>query len=71
MYLTCWQVFYAASDPRAEAVLRQASTLLAEQAARIDDPQLRRSFLEHVAAHRQILTATARNLSAPIELLVL
>ena len=63
-YLACWQAFQAADDPRAEEVLWRASRLLAEQAARIDDPLLRRSFLEQVAAHREIMAAGALPVAA-------
>jgi tetratricopeptide (TPR) repeat protein len=64
VYLACWQAFQAADDPRAEEVLQRASGLLAEQAARIHDPWLRRSFLERVAAHREIVTAGALPIAA-------
>jgi predicted ATPase/DNA-binding SARP family transcriptional activator len=56
-YLTCYQVLLAAKDPRAEKVLRDAHCSLQQQAARIPDPTLRRSFLENIAAHCEIAAA--------------
>jgi len=40
---------------RAEMVLEEAYNMLQERAAKIDDEELRRSYLENVAAHREIL----------------
>jgi len=57
VYLTCYRVLRANEDPRAGEVLSAAHRLLQERAARIDDEQLRRSFLENVAAHREIIEA--------------
>jgi hypothetical protein len=44
-------------DPRAQDILRAAYHLLQEWAARISDEEMRRSFLENVAAHREIIEA--------------
>jgi len=55
MYLTCYHVLYATHDSRAEAILNAARRLLQERVARIDDEKLRRSFLENVPAHREII----------------
>jgi len=55
VYLTCYRVLRADLDPRAEAVLDTAHRLLQEQAAKITDEEMRRSFLENVAAHREIV----------------
>jgi tetratricopeptide (TPR) repeat protein len=57
VYMACWQAFQATDDPRAAEVLERATGLLAELGRRIHDPWLRRSFLEQVAAHREIVTA--------------
>jgi hypothetical protein len=38
--------------------------LLTEQAARIHDPMLRRSFLEQVAAHCEIIATEALSIAA-------
>jgi serine/threonine protein kinase len=48
------KVLQAARDPRAGEFLTTAHTLLQEQAAKITDDDLRRSFLENVPAHREI-----------------
>ena len=54
IYLTCYQVFAANQDERAAAVLFIAYDLLQQRAARIPDEATRRSFIEGVAAHRQL-----------------
>jgi tetratricopeptide (TPR) repeat protein len=56
VYLTCYRVLRANRDARAEEVLAQAHNLLQERAAKITDEELRRSFLENVAAHRELLS---------------
>jgi hypothetical protein len=53
--LTCYQVLRANDDDRAEEVLRTAHQLLQERAARIEDERLRRSFLEKVPWHRELV----------------
>ena len=56
VYLTCYRVLRAArEDSLAQAILSKAHSLLQEWAARISDEGLRRSFLENVAAHREIV----------------
>jgi predicted ATPase len=55
VYLTCYRVLCANQDPRAEAILGTAHSLLQEQAAKISDEELRRSFLENVATHREVM----------------
>jgi hypothetical protein len=42
---------------RARTILDQAHTALLERAAAIDDPDLRRKFLENVPVHREIASA--------------
>ncbi len=59
IYLTCYRVLQALDDPRAENVLNEAHRLLQEQAARISDPVLQRSYLENVPPHREILKEMA------------
>ncbi|MDX1521545.1 MAG: hypothetical protein R3264_07950, partial [Anaerolineae bacterium] len=56
VYLTCYQVLTAAGEPwqRAADLLQKAHTMLMEQAGDITDRELRRSFLENVAANREI-----------------
>ena len=57
IYLTCYRVLVANQDPRASVIMNIAYDLLQERAGKITDTELRRSFLENVAAHREILTA--------------
>ena len=57
IYLTCYQVLTVNNDPRAQEILSTAHRLLQEQAAKIGDEEVQRSFLENVAAHREIVTA--------------
>jgi predicted ATPase/DNA-binding SARP family transcriptional activator len=57
VYLTCYRVLCATGDPRAQAVLDTAHRLLQEWAARISDAAMSHSFLENVAAHREIVQA--------------
>jgi predicted ATPase/class 3 adenylate cyclase len=54
-YLNCYRVLCAQEDPRAGSILDAAHSVLQERAARIHDEELRRSFLENVPAHREIL----------------
>ena len=60
VHLTCYRVLRANQDPRAQAVLNTAHRLLQERAAKIEDKELRRSFLENVPAHREIVREFAR-----------
>jgi len=57
---TCYQVLQASGDPRAVAVLDTAYRLLQSGAARLQDEQMRRSFLENVPWHRAIAQEHAR-----------
>lgn len=63
VYLTCYRVLCAQGYPRADAVLQTAYHLLREWAANISDEDERRSFLENVAANREIVTAYAGDAS--------
>ncbi len=60
VYLACYRVLDANEDPCAQTILKEAHSLLQEQAAKIDDEALRRSFLENVPAHREIMSAFAK-----------
>jgi hypothetical protein len=60
VYLTCVRVLRAHEDPRAGGILDKAYRLLQERAARIDDPELRRSYLENVPYHREIAAEYAK-----------
>jgi hypothetical protein len=46
--------------PRAQDILETAHSLLQERAAKISDEEERRSFLENVAAHREIVVEYER-----------
>jgi hypothetical protein len=50
-------VLHAANDPRARDVLERAHAKLQEQATKITDEAMRRSFLENVPYHREIVAA--------------
>jgi predicted ATPase len=53
--LVCYRVLAATHDPRAAAVLQTARQRLRSAADTIADTALRRSFLEQVATHRELL----------------
>lgn len=57
VYLTCYQVLAGGGDPRAGEILGEAHRLLLERADRIGDEGMRRSFLDNVPAHREIMRA--------------
>ena len=50
----CYRVLRANGDPRAAEILALGHRLLQEQAGRIPDEALRRSFLENVAENREL-----------------
>jgi tetratricopeptide (TPR) repeat protein len=60
IYLTCYRILEANQDPRAEIILQTAARLVQARAANINPPELRCSFLENVAAHRQIMSESNR-----------
>jgi len=55
IYLTCYRALQACQDARAQAVLETAYQWLQERAAKITDDELRRSLLENVTAHSEII----------------
>jgi DNA-binding SARP family transcriptional activator/Tfp pilus assembly protein PilF len=55
IYLICYQALHANQDPRSDAILETAHRFLQEVAARIEDEALRRSYLENVPAHRELI----------------
>jgi tetratricopeptide (TPR) repeat protein len=59
-YLVCYQVLEADGSPRAEKILRHTYDLLMERASRIEDDEIRRSYLESVPCNREILKLAAR-----------
>lgn len=66
VYLTCYRVLQAHDDPRAAEILHTAYNLLQERAAEIEDPRLRRSFLENVRTNREILAACTERGIGPL-----
>ncbi len=56
VYLNCYEILQASQDSRASEILATAYTLLYEQVAKIHEEDLRRSFLENVPAHRELMT---------------
>jgi tetratricopeptide (TPR) repeat protein len=52
--LRCYRVLQTVNDPRAQTILRTAYQLLQVRAAQLDDETMRQSFLENVAAHREL-----------------
>src|SRR5262249_30883133 len=59
IYLTCFYILQATRDPRAAGILEQAYRALQTQAASIPDEPTRRSFLENVPYHREIIAIWA------------
>jgi tetratricopeptide (TPR) repeat protein len=57
VFLTCYSVLMAVKDPRAEVVLEAAYRLLQERAEGIEEEALRRSYVESVPYHREIVAA--------------
>jgi tetratricopeptide (TPR) repeat protein len=55
VYLTCYRTLAASHDPRAAGLLETGHRLLQERAAKIADDETRRSYLENVAAHRELV----------------
>ncbi|MBN1484877.1 MAG: tetratricopeptide repeat protein [Chloroflexia bacterium] len=55
--LTCYHVLQANGDPRAQGILQSAYQKLQAWADRIPDEPARRSFLENVPTHREIVRA--------------
>ncbi|KPK88503.1 MAG: hypothetical protein AMJ88_18930 [Anaerolineae bacterium SM23_ 63] len=61
IYLTCYHVLRANQDPSADGILATAHELLHERAARISDEDMRCSFLENIAPHREIISEFAKS----------
>ncbi|HNS50799.1 MAG TPA: AAA family ATPase [Anaerolineae bacterium] len=64
IWLTCYRVLEAGGDTRADEVLVTAHERLQQQGSTIHDEALKRSFLENVAAHREIVAAYCARQSA-------
>jgi adenylate cyclase len=55
VYLICYYVLHCNDDPRANEIIHRAYLLLQDRAARIDNDELRRSFLQNAQVHRAIV----------------
>ncbi len=55
IFLVCYRVLAATDDPRAATILDRGYELIQIQSVTIDDADLHRSFLENVAANREIV----------------
>lgn len=55
VYLACYVLLKDQADPRAWDVLRDAFAFLMELAARFRDSARKRSFLENLAVHRELV----------------
>ena len=55
VYLTCYRVLKANRDPRAQEILTTAYNLLQKHAGNTTDEEMRRSFLENVLVHRELV----------------
>lgn len=55
VYLTCYEVLQTSQSDRAQNLLQSAYEQLQARAAQITDPKLRRSFLENVTVHAQLM----------------
>jgi predicted ATPase/class 3 adenylate cyclase len=54
-HLVCYSILRTNEDPRADEILGAAYHLLQERAIKIDDPELRHSFLQNVPTQREIV----------------
>jgi tetratricopeptide (TPR) repeat protein len=61
VYLTCYRVLRASGDLRADSIVEEGYRLLQERAAKISDEGERRSFLENVEEHREIVSEWAHS----------
>ena len=57
VYWSCVRVLDAAGDPRAQEILATAYQIVGETADQVEDKGLQRSFLENVAANRNLIAA--------------
>ena len=60
VYLICYRVLQAASEPRAAQILEWAFDTLRAHVSKIN-PDVRRSFLENVPAHRELVQSYAHD----------
>lgn len=65
-YQTCADIFDALSAPdQARAAVEAGYRELMERAAKIDDPEWRKSLLENIAEHRAVIELWERLPSVP------
>jgi tetratricopeptide (TPR) repeat protein len=64
--LRCLKALQALQDPEAESLFAAVRERLHRQAQRIQDPELRRAFLEQVPAHRELLALSTHSFLAPL-----
>ncbi|HJS29753.1 MAG TPA: tetratricopeptide repeat protein, partial [Anaerolineales bacterium] len=57
VYLTCYQVYQAVGEARTSEVIGKVYSMLQEHASRLEDPAIRRQFLENVRWHKEIVEA--------------
>ncbi len=69
VYLTCYQVLQAASDPRADQILERAFDELQAHVCNIDLAS-RRPFLQNVPAHRELTESYAQSNGLAVSTLV-
>ena len=58
--LTCYRVLRVCGDARATTILTDTHALLQERAAKISDENMRRSYLENVPEHRELVAEFAK-----------
>lgn len=61
VWLTCWEILRALDPARAGEILDKAHAMLMQYAASIQATETRRSFLENVAAHRELVRLWTRS----------
>ena len=55
VYLACYHVLNRQKDPRRQALLTAAYNAIQQRANQITDPDLRQSYLTHVAVHQELI----------------
>ncbi len=64
VHLICHQVLARRGDPRAPGLLQAAHDAILAVADAIDDPELRRSYLQNIPEHREVVAAWRRQRGA-------
>jgi tetratricopeptide (TPR) repeat protein len=55
VHLTCYQILAASQNPQADEVLQEAYYCIQDRATKIQDEDMRRSYLEKIASNRTII----------------